>query len=194
MIQSSNLSKLLLQLLEPVPEITQLQPVSISLLSLTSLQPLLSFISKNYNNQDKIDNDINDTSTLPVDSENDTILQNLTNQTVTSRELKLQNKKSKVELLQEQLHDMDDQYSNDYINANINPSDNLKILALLAIKNWNTIPHENCWQVYRFQNYHLFMYGIDTNYAILLCCECKYPVGLALSRLKSLCEYLKGSL
>lgn len=101
----------------------------------------------------------------------------------------------RIEELQQQLDKMDENYDSDYINANVNPIDNLNILSLMVIRDWNQRTDiNNKWKVYLFGNYRLYFYEINEKYAIILCTTVKYPSKLAISRLESVCTLLSTKL
>lgn len=112
-----------------------------------------------------------------------------------SNQIKIKSTQLRIEELQQQLDKMDENFDFDYINANVNPIDNLNILSLLVIRDWNQrIDSNNKWKVYLFGHYRLYMYEINEKYAILLCTTVKYPSKLAISRLESVCSLLSTKL
>ena len=100
----------------------------------------------------------------------------------------------RIEELQQQLDKMDETYDPDYINANVNPVDNLNILSLMVIREWGQRPEGTQWQVYSFGSYRLYIHEISDQYALLLCTSSTYPSALAVSRLGSLCSTLSNKL
>ncbi|KAG0684084.1 hypothetical protein C6P40_003506 [Pichia californica] len=251
MLQSTKLQPLLLQLLEPCPELSPVLPLSVSLISLESQKQLLSCICKPAIDQDNNENGIignnnfsdttlmsahllsqgQDTTLIADTTETMPLLQshysntfgNVGNATTTTTATiptatisstannnignisnnsngnldngKLSSAQVRIEELQQQLDKMDENYDSDYINANVNPIDNLNILSLLVIRDWNQRTDiNNKWQVYSFGNYRLYMHEINNNYALLLCTTAKYPSALAVARLDGICTILSNKL
>lgn len=243
MLQSTSLQPLLLQLLEPCPELTESLPLSASLISLESQKPLLSCISKTAVEQDKRAHEPvtctegNDTTFLQGQG-NTTIVQGDTTETMPLLQSQynttfgstahssgntttaLNNSKAigsnngegsgsgsgsaegdsklspqyRIEELQAQLDKMDETYDPDYINANVNPVDNLNILSLMVLRDWKQRAEGTQWQVYSFGSYRLYIHEANDRYALLLCTSAKYPSALAVSRLDSLCSILANKL
>ncbi|ODV86399.1 hypothetical protein CANARDRAFT_27620 [[Candida] arabinofermentans NRRL YB-2248] len=172
MLQSKNLSLLLSQVLTPLPALTPYQTISISLVSLSTEQPLFSCIQPNHGR-----------STANANSSNITSDQGFNRATIDGE------------------GDDADEYDSDYINANINPRDNLKIISLLSIKSWNerliqqqganNNGRNNNWLVIQSNNFYMCLYKVTDEYLLLLCCESEYPKGLALKKLENLSKALK---
>lgn len=250
MLQSTSLQPLLLQLLEPCPELTESLPLSASLISLASQKPLLSCISKTAMEQDKTShepprsveagdstfaqNHPGNTTTLLGDmNETLPLLQSQYNTTFGSTANSSGNMNTtaynlngstnnigangissnmregagsgdesdsklspqyRIEELQQQLDKMDETYDPDYINANVNPVDNLNILSLMVIREWGQRSEGTRWQVYSFGSYRLYIHEVSERYALLLCTSSTYPSALAVSRLSSLCSILSNKL
>lgn len=99
--------------------------------------------------------------------------------------------KSRIDELQRQIDIMNENYNSDYINANVNPIDNLNILSLLVVREWKqNTGDNNAWKVYSFGKYRLFMYYVNDKYTLLLCTTMDYPSIIAVSRLKDLSRIL----
>ncbi|KAH3662430.1 hypothetical protein OGAPHI_005682 [Ogataea philodendri] len=140
MLNSRNISSVLSQVLKPAPEITSLQPYSISLLSVSTKQPLVS------------------------------CFQNTTRKETNGS-------------------------SDNYIDANIAPSENIRILSLISLRLWNEKPDpEQDWLVIRFNSYLIYLYKINQEYLVMLCCDLQYPKVLAIKKLEKLSEYMRKEL
>lgn len=218
MLQAQMIQQLLLKLLEPAPELTSVLPISVSLISLDRQKPLLSCISKAAMEQDKLDkenndsvNDLNQQPNLdssarvesnehmsllnPTDLGNDinnyssNIRENDNNNSADSNDLL--SAKSRIDELQRQIDLMNENYNSDYINANVNPIDNLNILSLMVVREWKQDSRDNnIWKVYSFGKYRLFMYYVNEKYTLLLCTTMDYPSIIAISRLKDVSSIL----
>ncbi|QPG76183.1 hypothetical protein FOA43_003569 [Brettanomyces nanus] len=210
MLQSRNISKVLVQLLEPTPEVTRSIPIAIALLSLTSELPLLSCVSQLY--KDRKD-EANDSNLAKIDSQessadNADISGNYDftpNQGVTIEDPIVANGKpstssQKLEQLQKKINDFEDNFDSNYINANVNPSDNLNIISILALRQFQERKTSGVpcamepWMVFTTNEYISYLYQVNDEYAVLFCCDSSYPKGFAIKRLKKLCKYLQSNM
>ncbi|KAG7811292.1 hypothetical protein KL924_001958 [Ogataea haglerorum] len=140
MLNSKNISNLLSQTLDPVPEFTRSKPYSISLLSTSSKNPLVSCFQ----------------NTIEEDTKGG---------------------------------------DNDFLNADITPSDNLRIMSLTSLKAWEQrAKSEHDWLVIRFNSYYIYLYKINDEYLVMLCCDLQYPKVLAIKKLEKLSEAMKDKL
>ena len=218
MLQSLLVQPLLVQILEPCPQLTSILPLSASLISVSLQKPLLSCISKAGVEQDKLLN-----STL---SENGKLLSNIftdefngeqytfnmneqtpllnnkdSNNINSNNHYNDQNNNknsSKINDLKREISLIDENYNSDYINANVNPVDNLDILSLTVLKEWTQRSTEDktisMWKVYEFGKYRLYMGEVNKDYSLLLCAKKDYPSAIAIARLTRMCEIVSKRL
>ncbi|KAG7844174.1 hypothetical protein KL939_002676 [Ogataea angusta] len=84
---------------------------------------------------------------------------------------------------------------NDFLNAGITPSDNLRIMSLTSMKAWEQRTNsEHDWLVIRFNSYYIYLYKINDEYLVMLCCDLQYPKVLAIKKLEKLSEAMKDKL
>jgi hypothetical protein len=102
--------------------------------------------------------------------------------------------KSRIEELQRKIDILDENYNSDYINANVNPIDNLNILSLMVIRDWTKKTDTDQWKVYSFGKYRLYMHAVNEKYTLLLCTTMEYPSMLAISRLDNASKILFNKL
>ncbi|KAG7889866.1 hypothetical protein KL936_002540 [Ogataea polymorpha] len=140
MLNSKNITNLLSQVLNPVPEVTSSKPLSISLLSTSSKKPLVSCFQ----------------NTLEEDTKGD---------------------------------------ESEFLNTGITPSDNLRIMSLTSLKAWEQrAKTEYDWLVIRFNMYYIYLYKINDEYLVMLCCDLQYPKVLAIKKLEKLSEAMRDKL
>jgi hypothetical protein len=231
MLNSQKIQPLLLQLLEPCPQLTHQLPLSASLVSLSLQKPLLSCVSKAAVEQDKAENhavasldnigemalgsegEFNYHSTPQsqsqsqpqsaasrADTEHTPLLNHMGNSDGKGNTEMIS---AKIDTLQRQIDLIDENYDVDYINANVNPIDNLDIITLMVIKEWNQNQNQNqqselaenksgvgAWKVYEFGKYRLYMGLVNKDYTILLCTPREYPAAIAVSKTVSVCQIL----
>jgi hypothetical protein len=226
MLNSQKIQPLLLQLLEPCPQLTHQLPLSASLVSLSLQKPLLSCVSKAAVEQDKAENhavtSLDNIGEMALASEGEfnyhsapqsqslSQPQSAASRADTEHTPLLNHMGSidgqgntemisaKIDTLQRQIDLIDENYDVDYINANVNPIDNLDIITLMVIKEWNQNQNQNqnqqsevgAWKVYEFGKYRLYMGLVNKDYTILLCTPREYPAAIAVSKTVSVCQIL----
>lgn len=134
MLNALVIQPLLLQLLTPVGELTPFVPLSVSLISLDLQKPLLSCLSKQGIEQER---QVNSQKALGGSDDIDApagesvpLLQNQHGMYGGSSEnVAVEEGKLRIAKLQREIDELDDNYDADYINANVNPVDNLNILS-----------------------------------------------------------------
>lgn len=199
MLNALVIQPLLLQLLTPVGELTPFVPLSVSLISLDLQKPLLSCLSKQGIEQERQLNsqkalDGSDDIDAPA-GESVPLLQNQhgmyggSSENVAAEEGKL-----RIAKLQREIDELDDNYDADYINANVNPVDNLNILSLMVIRDWNNKNDNEDWKVYSFGRYRIYMYSVNVRYALMLCTNEEYPSSIAISRMQGVSKILSSKL
>ncbi|KAF6009911.1 hypothetical protein HII12_003457 [Brettanomyces bruxellensis] len=228
MLQSKNISKVLVQLLQPNPEVSTSLPISISLVSLSTSQPLISCISDLYKkkmvsrtNAKKIQQDEELRSIISNEQTNEDVsvldseisafrstggdeYTNSKGQPGANRNANGESKKteplSKIEQIQKQIDYLETHFDGNYINANVDPSDNLSIISILCFKEFKSRKHSNMagvadpWMIISFSDYLAFIYEINDQYALLLCCDSGYPKGFSIKRLENASKFLKSQL
>ncbi|VEU23350.1 DEKNAAC104571 [Brettanomyces naardenensis] len=212
MLQSRNLSKVLIQLLQPTPEVSSSIPISISLLSLETGQPLITCISQLYKQKGKHsqgsgEQDVSETNgTLGVDAlntdsdiTNGTLSETAPTQQEDLNEDILENEPGKrLQQLQRKIDYLETNFDSNYIDANLDPSDNLNIISILSLREYNErklsgVPcADDPWMVLACNDCTSFLYKVNDQYMVLLCCDPKYPKGFAIKRLEKLCKYLNS--
>lgn len=100
--------------------------------------------------------------------------------------------KSRIDELQREIENLDENYDSDYIDANVNPIDNLNILSLLVIKDWNSRNELEEWKVYSFYKYRLYMYYVNEEYTLLFCTNGDFPAAIAIAKLEAVSKILKS--
>jgi len=227
MLQSKNISKVLVQLLQPNPEVSTSLPISISLVSLSTSQPLISCISDLYKrkmvsrtNAKKIQQDEELRSIISNEQTNEDVsildseisafhsaaddYANNKGQLGSNGDYNGESKKteplSKIEQIQKQIDYLDNHFDSNYINANVDPSDNLSIISILCFKEFKSRKHSNIagatdpWMILSFSNYLAFIYEINDQYALLQCCDSGYPKGFGIKRLENASAFLRSQL
>lgn len=216
MLQSQLLQPLLLQLLESCPELTDILPLSASLISLDLQKPFLSCVSKlaveqdvwRVNKDTRLPNEYsNDGVRFVANTETTALLKSTEHNNVTfgstnrnsvggqevdphDSQNEQDSGRSRIEELQREIDNLDENYDSDYINVNVNPIDDLNITSLMVARDWNQRTANEVWKVYMFGKYRLYMYSVNEKYALLLCTTLNYPSMIAISRLKCVCEKL----
>ncbi|TID14994.1 hypothetical protein CANINC_004665 [Pichia inconspicua] len=222
MLQSLPIQQLLVQLLEPIPQLTPSIPLSASLISLKLRKPLLSCISKTAldHNDNFITNSndfsasktldhgnntyfVNETSPLLRDNSTDALINRSKTPTYlgeTGRNNSgnsnnvIASAKSRIDELQKEIDNLEENYDSDYINANINPIDNLNILSLLVIRDWKNKTDAENWKVYSFYKYRLYMHYVNDEFTLLFCTIEDFPSSVAIAKLEAVSNILRSKL
>lgn len=229
MLQSLLIQQLILQLLEPVPQLTPVLPLSVSLISVRLGKPLLSCISKAALDQDNSirasSGDLKDIHA--VHHGHDTYFVNeatpLLHQKESSKGAESINRSkspmyladagrsssggysgepaddpssamTKIDELQREIDNLEENYDSDYIDANVNPVDNLNILFLLVMKDWTQRQEKENWKVYSFNKYRLYMHYVNEEYTLLFCTTEEFPSAIAISKLEAVSKILSAKL
>lgn len=102
--------------------------------------------------------------------------------------------KTRLDELQKEIDNLEENYDSDYIDANVNPIDNLNILSLLVIRDWSQRQEKDNWKVYSFNKYRLYMYHVNDDYTLLLCSTEDFPAAIAISKLDDVAKILSSKL
>lgn len=211
MLQASNIGKLLVQLLDPTPEVTSSLPISASLVSFETGQPLISCVSELYKKKvasktrakqleedeeiKSIESAINssyDTTSIKPGNGSSESGPLTTGSTVKLSKNDSNEHARKTELLKKKIEYLDENFDSNYINANMDPSDNISILSILAVKKFKNRNTNDQWMIMDCSGYAAFLYQVDESYGVLLCCDGDYPKGFAIRKLGNLCKYFKS--
>lgn len=196
MLQSQNLMKLLVELLEPVPEVSSANPVAISLVSRQTDHPLLTCISKQYQVKETSSGSSNGDAD---DTNGGGIIVSSTPEsgTLLVDEVDADDSAARIRQLQTQIDEMEEKADTNYINASQSPSDNMSIVSILAMKQYTAraeTGETTPWMMQKCNEYLLFLYEVNQDYMVIMCCEDGYRAGFAIKRLEKLCRYLRDNI
>ncbi|KAG7893728.1 hypothetical protein KL908_002782 [Ogataea polymorpha] len=109
--------------------------------------------------------------------------------------LSTSSKKPLVSCFQNTLEEDTKGDESEFFNIGITPSDNLRIMSLTSLKAWEQrAKSEYDWLVIRFNLYYIYLYKINDEYLVMLCCDLQYPKVLAIKKLEKLSEAMRDKL
>ncbi|GMG20302.1 unnamed protein product [Ambrosiozyma monospora] len=224
MINSTRLSKVLSQLLTPTPEITDSSPYSVSLLSIPRDRALLtasnisvvkrtsratSHLSPSSSRQHlsngngKYGDLLQFSSSANYYGSAETVSSVGSNKHSNASVVSVSDplKSNDVKLMKEYLAVLKQNQTSDltsnYVNMNINPTDDLNMIAQAALRIWNAniATNSNPWLVAQMETgTMLYFYKVNEEFVLLMACDSNYPKGFAIKKLQVLSQFLADKL